>query len=517
MVCANTLIDTSVKASNDPLVYSYNFNYLGAFRVPNGLIGTDQFSYGGQSIAYNPINNSLFVTGHKYHVAEISIPTPIIATNLTSLNTAKVLQNFSDVTEGNMKKIAANGEEISGEVKIGGLLVYGNKLIGTSYETYGTSAVLSHFASGLNLSTTGDFAGMYAVGSSPSVPTASFVDGYMTKVPANLQTKLGGPALTGHGIISIMSRTSFGPAAFSFDPSKLGIDTPVAATPLLYYPMSHSTLNPPIGTGEGGASASQFFTQATMISGMTMVNGSRSVLFFGTHGIGNYGYGAPTIIPEYDGLNPCPGSETLCMYDPFGKGKGPHAYPYIYQVWAYDSNDLEEVKNGTKKPWDVMPYAIWTLPLTAVSSYVYPGAATYDPVTQRLYIVTPDSDKIASSSSLPVIHVFSVDLLAKSKSSYKLKGKVMLLNGTVVLKNNGADDLTISASDRTAMQDFSFTTPIAPGGAYNVTVAKQPDNLFCTVLNGKGIVNANADITNIVLTCSSEPKAPHNVKGSFVK
>ena len=52
----------------------------------------------------------------------------------------------------------------------------------------------------------------------------------------------------------------------------------------------------------------------------------------------------------------------LC-YDPTTSDKGSHAYPYRYQVWAYDLNDFAAVKAGTKQPWEVVPYGVWPLSL----------------------------------------------------------------------------------------------------------------------------------------------------------
>ena len=63
--------------------------------------------------------------------------------------------------------------------------------------------------------------------------------GYMAVVPPEWRTLLGGPAITGQGVLSIIGRTSFGPAAFAFDPDGLGRENPVPATPLVYYTMEH--------------------------------------------------------------------------------------------------------------------------------------------------------------------------------------------------------------------------------------------------------------------------------------
>lgn len=68
----------------------------------------------------------------------------------------------------------------------------------------------------------------------------------------------------------------------------------------------------------------------------------------------------------------------------------------------------------------------------------------------------------------------------------------------LVLRNNGADDLVVPAN----AASFQFTTPVASGGGYNVTVLSQPTGLTCTVNGGAG-ASINADINNIQVVCST--------------
>ena len=76
-------------------------------------------------------------------------------------------------------------------------------------------------------------------------------------------------------------------------------------------------------------------------------------------------------------------------------------------------------------------------------------------------------------------------------------GAVSGLNGTVVLQNNGADDLSVSANGA-----FRFATEIASGNAYRVTVKTQPAVQNCTVTNDSGAVGSAA-ITNVQVTCTA--------------
>lgn len=74
-------------------------------------------------------------------------------------------------------------------------------------------------------------------------------------------------------------------------------------------------------------------------------------------------------------------------------------------------------------------------------------------------------------------------------------GSVSGLTGTVVLRNNATDDLTLSANGL-----FTFATQLAQGAAYSVTVFTQPAGQTCTVSNATGTVGA-ANVTNVNVTC----------------
>ncbi|WP_156781834.1 hypothetical protein [Leptospira tipperaryensis] len=85
-----------------------------------------------------------------------------------------------------------------------------------------------------------------------------------------------------------------------------------------------------------------------------------------------------------------------------------------------------------------------------------------------------------------------------STNSYSISGNVTgLAGGSLVLKNNGTDDLAISANG-----SFSFPTPIASGSTYSVTVAQNPNSpsQVCSVGNASGSVSGS-NITNIAIAC----------------
>jgi hypothetical protein len=83
-------------------------------------------------------------------------------------------------------------------------------------------------------------------------------------------------------------------------------------------------------------------------------------------------------------------------------------------------------------------------------------------------------------------------------NSYTIGGTVTGLAGTgLVLQNNAGNNLTIAANG-----SFTFSTAIADGASYNVTVLTQPSapNQICSVTNGTGTV-AGVNVTSVAVNC----------------
>ncbi len=62
-------------------------------------------------------------------------------------------------------------------------------------------------------------------------------------------------------------------------------------------------------------------------------------------------------------------------------------------------------------------------------------------------------------------------------TTYSVGGTVSGLSGTVVLQDNGGDDLSVSGNGA-----FTFATRLASGAAYNVTVKTSPSGQTCRCL-----------------------------------
>ncbi|MFY8199592.1 MAG: fibronectin type III domain-containing protein, partial [Pirellula staleyi] len=359
------------------LLHQADFSYLGAFRVPQGAIGPSSFAYGGTAPAYNATNHSLFLVGHDYDqaIAEISIPQIVNSSRLSDLRTASVLQSFSPV-QSRMPEWT-----LDSPAKIGGLQVVGSQLVGSFFEYYdgNYSAVDSHFKlSSLNLAS-GTYRGLDQVGNMGG----GFVGGYMTAVPPEWQAALGAPYLTGQAALSIIGRTSAGPAAFGFNPADLG-STTAPTVDYVNYPLTHP-LRPETTTNP-------WFNLTTEINGVVFPPNSDSVIFIGSHGTGTYCYG-----------------EAAACNDPVRLSKGPHSVGglYAYQAWAYNANDFVDVKNGLKQPWEIQPYDVWTFDLPFPEASKHIGGVSFDAATGRLYVSQKSADQVGYDP-YPVINVFQL-------------------------------------------------------------------------------------------------------------
>ncbi len=372
LLCILAAVAAAAQAPQDqPRVQRADIVYLGSFHLPEGDFGGSRFGYGGKGLCYYKAPGgtpTLFLEGHDWYpgqVAQVAVP---------SLGgTATVLQAFHDVTDGALASLASSGSFVYGMMVYNGRLIVG----ASCYYDGEASQVNSHGVSGLDLSAPGDFQGFFPIA---ATATPRSLGGYMTPIPPEWRTLLGGPALTGKGCLSIISNNSAGPCATVFDPDLVGVQNPVPGFTLLYYPLAH-----PLAPE---TSMNELFNLATHMAGIAFPPGSRSVLFFGRQGTGPYCYGI--------------GSE---CGDPCDDSHGTHASPYRHQVWAYDANDLLQVRSGTMQCWEVRPYAVWPLEGMDSSGCADMEGAAYDPETGRLYITESYGEE-------PHVHVYQISVPA---------------------------------------------------------------------------------------------------------
>ncbi|NOZ26059.1 MAG: RCC1 repeat-containing protein [Nitrospirae bacterium] len=81
----------------------------------------------------------------------------------------------------------------------------------------------------------------------------------------------------------------------------------------------------------------------------------------------------------------------------------------------------------------------------------------------------------------------------KVPGTFSVGGTVSSLTGTLVLQNNGGDDLTVTGNG-----PFTFTVELEDLDTYHITVLSQPFDQTCSVVSGR--IDA-ADVTDVEIRC----------------
>ena len=167
--------------------------------------------------AYNPVRNSLFVGTRSARVAEVTVPDPVKAATISGLPVAEYLQPFADPAEGRIKDSRQGRRRHC-------LACWSTPANWSAPGRFITTPAIrrrvSHFSRPLIADGPRRRRVMRASGTSGKT---GFVAGYMAAVPPEWQSSLGGPAITGQCCVPIVSRTSWGPAAFAFDPGRRAV------------------------------------------------------------------------------------------------------------------------------------------------------------------------------------------------------------------------------------------------------------------------------------------------------
>ena len=438
-----------------PRLYSTSVDYVGGFRVPYPCGSEDNhLGTGGEVIAYNP-SGTLYVSTHTYlrHLVEISIPPePVDSPTLSALPTANCISGVPvEPTEG--RKTQGNLPNSQHMAEPTGMVVADGKLWinnGVYYDGGGTQQ-LSLLSRPLDLAISGQVKGLYGInpadppGLPPITPSATSKGVALISSDWSGSDKLDGDLLLSKFATPVASGASYGPNAIVVKsaslngPEQTSYELTAAAT-ALFYPAAHNLAGDPEGPDTGALD--RIYTTWSMAHGhasLVQPRGTSTLLVFqvagGTRGPSAEGYGVgygcgceQPVTPR--GGPVCPAKpDTPCAFgkywhDPGKEGSGYHGYPYVYQVLAYDMNDLVAVKSGTKQPWQLRPYegGIWELPFPIKPRNVVGGTAAgdhklsnaaYDSVNNKIYIAQWDCcdlkpETTSGQTAFPIIHVFQV-------------------------------------------------------------------------------------------------------------
>lgn len=385
MIFALSIVD-------EVLLLKEDVEHGGAFRVPGA--SNSGFAWGG-CIGIHPAGNggagSLYATGNETvdFTGEISIPATVKSSSLGSLNTATLLQDMHDATEGHLLEVQPTDGVI-----LQSYMVHDSKLLISAWGYYSFTQKKSHFVRPLDLSSTGELVGpkeCTVLNSHPWHPSSPdwvkrSIGGYMCKIPAEFQAALGGDMLTGIGGMPTNSYSSCGPAAYVANLDDMISEASPEVYCVLAYPLA-ARLNLRFGV-ESMENGNRWWNNTSQVRGVAFVPNTDCVLFFGEGGEGVYWYGQAEPMPDPN--NPYPWG-----YDPYSTNQGGHIGGKSWvKVWAYRVSDLIDVRAGNRLPYEVDPYAVWNLevPMYSRQAAYEQGAGvgllsgTFDEANNRILI-----------------------------------------------------------------------------------------------------------------------------------
>jgi hypothetical protein len=416
-----------------------DISYLGAFRLPGGDDRPDTFAYGGNAMACASDRNTLFIMGHDRmpwgelpnggRVAEVSIPTPVVTSNVNALPQATMLQGFRDVV-GNLFD---NLDEIPRT----GLLYLNHTATGPRLHVawgqhFQEDARPSHALFGPNLASP-DPRGAWSLAST----SLYAVNGYLFEIPAAWANTNASGRVIATGRFRDGGWSGKGPALYAYVPwtdasgTLAARNATLSNTALLHYEDSH-------GNGDIRHQAMNNYQHADEWEGgawLTTTTGKSAVVFVGTKGTGNkhwYGWVNPaganapcvetafvneyTVCWQSNGTS-CPSSD-LGGCSGHTSERGWWSASFAASVLFYDPADLARVAAGSAASHEPQPYATLDIDghlfhnpsgaeidgLGAGAQRRFRlGATTYDRDRGRLYVLELFADGVR-----PVVHVFAV-------------------------------------------------------------------------------------------------------------
>ena len=147
-----------------------------------------------------------------------------------------------------------------------------------------------------------------------------------------------------------------------------------------------------------------------------------------------------------------------------------------------------------------------TVAVTANGSFVFPTALPSG-ATYSVSVLTPpikpyeDCAVLNGQGTTGSADVTNIGIVCtvNNSSTHTISGTITGVTGTIVLENNGRDDLTLTADGA-----FKFPLAIPSGSSYDVTTKSATGLLSqaCTFANATGMVG-DSDITNVAITCAA--------------
>jgi hypothetical protein len=221
---------------------------------------------------------------------------------------------------------------------------------------------------------------------------AGHTSGWISTVPQEWQNLLGGSMLTGQSSgIPIISRTSVGPSAFSFNPGNVLSDVSSGNTIITNKLLDFSLANPLHEDLSNDDLTNKAWTHLSRVTYGVIIPGTRTYFIIGYSGGHESGVCYKC---TQDNGNWCGGYSS------------PIADDYSPYYWLWDVADMVKVKNGILKPWEVEPFDFGTLNIPFENNEI--GGGSFDLLSGILYLSIQNGDNGQGTYARPpLITAFS--------------------------------------------------------------------------------------------------------------
>ncbi|GAB5415420.1 MAG: hypothetical protein Cons2KO_30230 [Congregibacter sp.] len=196
-----------------PLGDIYELVFEGGIRLQEGTFGSSRAAYNVGPVTVDEDLGQIFVAGHAHHfsVGAYRLTKPKSSFSIADFPIAKNIQPY--------RKIQPPERSAGSPDRITGLKVVNNRLIVNVAEYYdgdGNNAnTTMYFSDAENLAAS-TLHGFY------TMDGRAHAAGWISEVPASLQSRLGGPYLSGYASnIPVNVRHSIGPSLFVWNPNAL--------------------------------------------------------------------------------------------------------------------------------------------------------------------------------------------------------------------------------------------------------------------------------------------------------
>ncbi len=374
-----------------PLADIDDFEFIGGFRLPAKEYGSTSFNYAKGVI--EQAGNSLFIVGHQHHdmIAEFAIP---------ELVNSEIVSELIIADNPIQLPVSVLGAASSGNSQsiddITGLEVIDDRLIINAMEYYDAPADNSHttlIADNAFELATSDIGGYY------ELRGAAHAGGWLSAIPPEWQTILGGDYMTGHSSGDpIISRLSVGPSAFVVKSSEFlqanAGNRKIKTTKLMDFsvrrPLHEDLFNE--------SRSNDLWTHTSNAVYGFILPGTRTYATFGhTSGITS---GVGYKITQDNG-NVCPGYCSNLRSD------------QMNYYWLWDVADLAAVKRGRKISSSIKPYAYgkFNVPYQTSDTVNRVGGASFDESTGTLLfsVLMADTEQ-GENTNPPIIAAYQLNI-----------------------------------------------------------------------------------------------------------